>query len=74
MKWMFQNHDAHTRDTQNLQTRIKQLEARNDNTGVEALKQLRDENAQLKAESGRNAQQYVTVLKVENFDKIYSGH
>ncbi|XP_022105275.1 ribosome-binding protein 1-like isoform X6 [Acanthaster planci] len=62
-----QNHDVHTRETQNLQTRIKQLEARNDNTGVEALKQLRDENAQLKGEAGRNAQHFQNeIQKLKN--------
>ncbi|XP_038072542.1 ribosome-binding protein 1-like isoform X13 [Patiria miniata] len=64
---MQQNHDAHTRDTQNLQAHIKQVEARNDNTGVEALNQLRDENTQLKAEAGRNAQHFQNeIQKIKN--------
>ncbi len=60
---MQQSHDAHARETQNLQTRLKQLESRTDNTSVETLKQLREENARLKADATRNAQHFQNEMQ-----------
>ncbi|XP_071795331.1 ribosome-binding protein 1-like isoform X7 [Asterias amurensis] len=57
---MQQSHDSHARETQNLQTRIKQMESRTDNTSLEALKQ---ENARLKAEATRNAQHFQNEMQ-----------
>ena len=54
-----QTHENHTRESQTLQARIKQLQQLLDESNPDVVKQLRDENNRLKSEAGHATQQWV---------------
>ncbi|XP_063958879.1 ribosome-binding protein 1-like isoform X34 [Lytechinus pictus] len=62
---MQQSHDSHTHDTQALQARIKQLQTVLDDSKVDVVNQLREENNRLKTEAGHAAQQKEQLMGQE---------
>ncbi|XP_041468069.1 ribosome-binding protein 1-like isoform X16 [Lytechinus variegatus] len=62
---MQQSHDSHTHDTQALQARIKQLQTVLDESKVDVVNQLREENNRLKTEAGHAAQQKEQLMGQE---------
>ncbi|XP_011661038.2 ribosome-binding protein 1 isoform X5 [Strongylocentrotus purpuratus] len=62
---MQQSHESHTHDTQALQARIKQLQSMLDESKVDVVNQLREENNRLKTEAGHASSQKEQLMGQE---------
>ena len=54
---LLQTHEAHAQESQALKTHISKIQGAMDETNMDVVKQLREENARLKNEANHAAQQ-----------------
>ncbi|KAJ8045053.1 Ribosome-binding protein 1 [Holothuria leucospilota] len=62
---MQQTHDQHSLETQGLQTRLKQMQSLVDESNIEVVKQLREENSRMKSDTSLAQQQKEQIMGAE---------